>query len=78
MYLFQPVDPRWQHQIVDTPLISCYIMYKAKSMSISINGVTLWNDLDQHIYDINSLLRFRNIIKKMFINSYRLTCPINF
>ena len=46
-------------------------------MSIGITGVN-HADLDQHvIYEINSLVRFRNLIK-MFIKPYRLTDRLNF
>ena len=43
-------------------IVVTYCRTKVKSMSININGITLWNDFDQHIYEINYLVRFRNSI----------------
>ena len=41
-----------------------YCKIKVKSMSISINGITLWNDLDKHRHKINCPVRFRQLLRQ--------------
>ncbi len=40
---------------------------KVKSMTISIIGVKLWNDLDKHIREVDTIVRFtKNNLKKVY------------
>ena len=43
---------------------------KIRSMSISIRGVKLWNELNSNYHNIKSLSSFKKTIKKMYINGY--------
>ena len=37
-------------------------------MAISVKGVKLWDDLKIGYHNINSLQKFKKVIKKMYIN----------
>ncbi len=43
---------------------------KTRSMVISVRGVKMWNDLDENCHNIKSLLSFKNVIKRKYINGY--------
>ena len=43
---------------------------KTRSMTISVKGVKLCNDLKIEYHNIKSLQKFKKVIKKIYINGY--------
>ena len=49
-----------------------YRRTKMKSMTISVKGVKLWNELEEYMHNIISVNCFKRMFKKMYLKRYEL------